>query len=102
VKKFDGLQISLQLLPRTEYELPTCSLRIETNSASNAFEIVWPVHAGEPSELLRAWKDVWHEMGIALQTQQAMTEVEESFPCVEGRPEVYDLQAYKPWLTLSL
>ncbi len=102
VKGFNGLYISLQLLPRIEYELPTCSLRIETNSASNAFEMVWPVHADEPSELLRAWKDVWHEMGMALQTHQTVTDVEESFPCVEGKPEVYDLQGYKPLLTLSV
>ncbi len=100
VKRFDGLYISLQLLPRIEYELPTCSLRIETNSASNAFEIVWPVGTGEQSELLRAWQEIWHEMGVALQRHQTITGVEESFPCVEGRPEVYDLQGYKPLLTL--
>jgi hypothetical protein len=102
VKKFDGIQTTLQLTPQEADTLPICSLRIETNSVYNAFEKVWQVSPGEPSELLRAWLEVWHDMGIALQTHRAIMDVEESFPCVEGRPEVYDLQGYQPLLTLAV
>lgn len=55
---------------------------------------------GEQDEITRIWLEVWHEMGHMLQTCQALTSVKESFPCVEGKPEVYDLQAYEPVLTL--
>jgi len=102
VRKFDSIQTTLQLTPHEADSLPICSLRIETNSVYNAFEKVWQVSPDEQSELLRAWLEVWHEMGIALQTYPAMTDVEESFPCVEGRPEVYDLQSYQPLLTLAV
>ena len=102
VKRFDGFQLSLQLLPRKEYDLPICSLRIETDYVSNAFEQTWQVLPGNQDELTRAWLEIWHEMGVALQTHQAITGVEESFPCVEGKPEVYDLQGYQPLLTLSV
>ncbi len=102
VKRFDGMQTTLQLTPQEDDSLPICSLRIEADYVYNAFEKVWQVIPGDSSEPLRAWLEVWHDMGMALQTQQALTDVEESFPCVEGRPEVYDLQAYEPWLTLSL
>ncbi|HEU5376802.1 MAG TPA: hypothetical protein VFV38_15305, partial [Ktedonobacteraceae bacterium] len=80
--------------------LPICSLRIETDYVSNAFERVWQVLPGEQSELLRAWREVWHEMGDVLQGAPSLTDIEESFPSVEGRPEVYDLQAYEPLLAL--
>jgi hypothetical protein len=66
----------------------------------NAFERVWQVLPGEQSELLRAWREVWHEMGNVLQMGAAITNIDESFPCMESEPEIYDFQAYRPLLTL--
>ena len=100
VKTFDGLQTSLQIFPQQDDGLPICSLRIETDYVYNAFEKIWQVLPGEQSELLRAWQKVWHEMGNILQAFPALTDIEESFPHVEGKPEVYDFQAYEPLLTL--
>lgn len=99
VQRFDGLQTSLQVVS-VEEDLPICSLRIETSYVDNVFEKVWQVLPGEQDEITRIWLEVWHEMGHMLQTCQALTSVKESFPCVEGKPEVYDLQAYEPVLTL--
>lgn len=101
VQKFDGLQTSLQVVSQEDDSLPICSLRIETNYVDNVFEKVWRVLPGERDALTRLWLEVWHEMGHILQTYPAITGIEESFPCVEGRPEVYDFQAYEPSLTLS-
>lgn len=100
VRAFDGLQMSLQVFPLEDDGLPICSLRVETDYVSNAFEKVWQVFPGEQSELLNAWRQVWQEMGQILQASPSLTGIEESFPHVEGRTEVYDLQGYEPLLTL--
>jgi hypothetical protein len=100
IKVFDGLPMSLQVFPLEDDSTPICSLRVETNYVSNAFEKVWQVLPGEQSEFLRAWQEVWHEMGNILQASLSLTNVAESFPHIEGKPERYDLQAYKPVLTL--
>lgn len=100
INVFDGLPTSLQVFSQEDDGLPICSLRIETDYVSNAFERVWQVLPGEQSELLSAWREVWREMGNILQGAPSLTDIEESFPRVEGRPEVYDLQAYEPLLAL--
>lgn len=100
VQTFAGLQTSLQIVSLPDDSLPICSLRIETNYIDNAFEKVWQVLPGERDELTRIWLEVWHKMGKMLQTCPAITSVQESFPCIEGKPEVYDFQAYEPLLTL--
>jgi len=98
---FDNLQTSLQTMPQQNDSLPICSLRVEIDAVYSVFEKVWQVAPGEADELQHAWQDVWQQLGLALETFPAITDVEEIFPYVEGKPEVYDVQAYKPSLQLS-
>jgi hypothetical protein len=100
VQAFDSLQTSLQVVSRPDDSLPICSLRIETNYVDNVFEKVWQVLPGERDELTRVWLHIWHEMGKALHVCPIITDITESFPHIEGKPEAYDFQAYEPSLTL--
>jgi hypothetical protein len=98
---FDNLHPSLQVsLPRDD-DVPLCSLRIEIDPTCRVFEKVWPVLPGEDIELNHAWQTVWRQMGAALQTYPAVTDIEEQFPCAEPEPDSYDFQAYQPSLDLS-
>jgi hypothetical protein len=100
LRKFDGLHTTLSSVAQTDDQLPICSLRIEADAVYSVFEQVWQVVPGEQSELTHIWLDVWNAMGQTLQTEPAIQDVEESFPCVEGKPAAYDFQTYEPWLTL--
>lgn len=100
VKSFDGLQTSVQVFPLQDDSLPICSLRIETDPVYSGFEKIWQVMPGERNELIHAWQKIWLEMGDVLQTSPTISGIEESFPCGEGKAEVYDFQAYEPLLNL--
>lgn len=101
LRAFDAVLTSIRVFAHSDDNSPICSLRIETNYVDSAFEKVWQALPGERDELTRVWLDRWHDMGKALQTYSAITGIEESFPCVEGKPEAYDFQAYEPLMTLS-
>lgn len=101
ISTFDGLQTSVQVLPRLNDNLPICSLRVEVDYVHSVFEKTWQVIPGELDELTNIWLKIWQEMEKALQTYPRVTNMKESFPHVEGKPEAYDFQAYEPLLTLS-
>ncbi|HEU5378292.1 MAG TPA: hypothetical protein VFV38_22950 [Ktedonobacteraceae bacterium] len=100
IRRFEGLQTSLQIFSLQNDSLSICSLRIEIDSVDSVFEKVWQVPPDEQDGLTRAWIEVWDNMGKALQTCPVIAGVEESFASLEEKPEAYDLQGYKPVLTL--
>lgn len=101
IKRFDGLQTSLRAFPLQEDSLPICSLRIEVDSVYSVFEKAWQVLPGVQDDLTGVWQEVWSEMGKVLQASPCVRGIEESFPCIQGKPEAYDLQAYEPLLTFQ-
>ncbi|SRR5579875_190394 len=100
VRKFDGLHTTLSSVAQADDQLPICSLRIEADAVYSVFEQVWQVGPDEQNDLTHIWLDVWNTMEQTLQTEPAIQNVEEFFPCVEGKPAAYDFQTYEPWLTL--
>lgn len=97
---FDGIQTPIQVFPLSDDNLPICSLRVEVDYLHSVLEKIWQVIPNEQNELTRVWLDIWHQMGKALQVCPIITDITESFPHIEGKPEAYDFQAYEPLLTL--
>ena len=90
------------LVEPQEGALPICTLRITLSHVASVFEKVWEVTPGSTSPLQQAWNEVWQQLGEALRTSPALalTDIEESFPNVEPKPEAYELQNYVPTMTL--
>jgi hypothetical protein len=100
IVSLQNLQTTIQTTSYEDDNLPICSLRVETDSVSSLFEKTWQVVEGENAQLNRAWWEIWQQMGQVLQTSPALTNIRESFPCIKGKPDVYDLHAYQPSLNL--
>ncbi len=96
----ENLSTAIQTTSRADDTLPICSLRVEIDGVSSVFEKTWQVVEGENTELNRVWQDIWRQMEQILQTSTSLTNIEESFPCIEVKPDVYDLHAYQPSLNL--
>ncbi|MGH2480984.1 MAG: hypothetical protein ACRDHW_15120, partial [Ktedonobacteraceae bacterium] len=97
---FEGIQTSFEVLAQAEYSWPICSLRVERDSVYSIFEKVWQVDLNHEDELQQAWRQVWQEMGQALQSSPAVTDIEEDYSHVEPVADALDFQADQPALDL--
>ena len=96
----ENISTTIQTTSSKDDTLPICNLRVETSVVSSAFEKTWQVVDGENAELNNAWQVIWRQMEQVLQTSPSLTDIKESFDCVEVKPDVYDLQRYQPTLNV--
>ncbi len=101
IHSLENIPTTIQTTSWEDDTLQICTLRVETDGVSSVFEKTWQVVEGENVELNRAWQDIWRQMEQILQTSPTLTNIEESFPCIEIQPDVYDSHAYQPTLNLS-
>ena len=97
---FEGIQTSFEVLAQAEDSWPICSLRVERDSVYSVFEKVWQVDLNREDELQQAWRQVWQEMGQALQSSPAVTDIEEDYSHVEPVSDALDFQENQPVLDL--
>jgi len=100
IHSLENIPTTIQTTTREDDTLPICTLRVETSGVTSVFEKTWQVVEGENAELNRVWQDIWRQMEQILQTSPTLTNIEESFPCIEAKPDIYDLHAYQPSLNL--
>ncbi len=100
IRLLENLSTSIQTTSSKDDTLPICTLRVETSPVSSVFEKTWQVVDGENDELNRVWREIWQQMAQILQTSPSLTDINESFHCVEAKPNIYDLQAYQPTLNV--
>lgn len=101
VSVFEKVQTSFERLAEADDSWPICSLRVEIDTVYSVFEKVWQVDPGKEDELQRAWRQVWQEMGQALQSCPAVTEIEEIYSHIEPGADALDFQVNQPTLDLS-
>ncbi len=100
IHSLENIATTVQTTSQENHILPICTLRVATSGVSSVFEKTWQVVEGENVELNRAWQAIWRQMEQVLQTSPSLTDIKESFHCVEVKPDVYDLQAYQPTLNV--
>jgi hypothetical protein len=100
IHSLENIPTTIQTTSQEDYTLPICTLEVATSGILSVFEKTWQVVEGENAELNRVWQDIWRQMEQVLQTSPSLTDIKESFHCIEVKPDVYDLQAYQPTLNV--